>query len=167
MTQAFLSIGSNQNNPLQQIESAFSKLEVLFGTIEHSSIYVTQPVGHVKQEPFMNAAILLETGPDPYELLDVLMSLEKEAGRDRVEEIPNGPRNLDLDIILFANLTLVDDELTVPHPRFRQRRFVLKPLSEIAAHVVDPVTGKSISQLLEECEDNSWVVPMNEKVLAQ
>lgn len=165
MSQVLLSIGSNQNDPHTQIASAFSKLQNRFKKVQFSSLYETQPVGGISQDTFINAAILLETDLAPGKLLDTLMSIERDAGRDRRTEIPNGPRNLDLDIILYGDLIIAQDDLSIPHPRFRQRRFVLQPMSEIAATFVDPVTGKQVSKLLDACEDTNWVTLLEKELV--
>ncbi|NQV30705.1 MAG: 2-amino-4-hydroxy-6-hydroxymethyldihydropteridine diphosphokinase [Candidatus Marinimicrobia bacterium] len=160
MTRCLISIGSNQNEPQLQIKSAFEQLDQIYEQVELSELYLTEPVGQVKQETFLNAAISLETKSTPQQLLKQLLDIECLAGRNRDSEIPKGPRNLDLDIILFGNEILQSESLIIPHPRYRERRFVLAPLSTIAPEHVDPVSQKSISQLLFECPDTSWVKPL-------
>jgi len=92
------------------------------------------------------------------------MDLEHQAHRNRDQEISNGPRSLDLDIILYGSEILSKPELEIPHPRFRDRRFVLEPMQEIASESIDPVSQKSISQLLDECTDMNWVREMEEEL---
>ena len=165
MTVALISIGSNQNNPQFQIETALSKIQKQYGNASMSSVYWTEPVGGIPQDAFLNAAIHLETQGSARELLNDLMEIERQAQRDRTSETPNGPRNLDLDIILFGDEVISESDLEIPHPRFRSRRFVLEPMNEIAATFIDPVTQNSISDLLEKCNDTNWVKPMVEDVL--
>jgi len=157
MTEVLLSIGSNKNNPELQIETAVRSLNQRFKHVKVSSLYLTEPVGGVAQDAFINAAVVFETELSAPQLMDHLTQLEDSAQRNRKVETPNGPRNLDLDIILFGDTVLADSTLTIPHPRFRERRFVLEPLGEIAPQAVDPITGKNIKTLLNECEDTNWV----------
>jgi len=167
MTQVLLSIGSNKHYPQLQIETAFSSLCRCFDNVRMSSLYLTEPVGGIPQDSFINAAIRLDTQLSTHELLQFLMELERQAHRNRSQEIPNGPRSLDLDIILFGDEILSETDLVIPHPRFRDRRFVLEPMQEIAPEVVDPMSGKSISLLLDKCTDMKWVKKMEEELVTQ
>lgn len=96
----------------------------------------------------MNAAVVGTTTLAPRALLDALLEIEQRFGRTR--EYPNAPRTIDLDLILYGREVLNEPGLTVPHPRFRERPFVLQPLSEIAPQMVDPVTGRSVEALLRD-----------------
>jgi len=167
MTQVLVSIGSNKNNPQRQIELAFTRLQERFKNAIMSPLYLTEPVGGIPQDAFINAAIKLDTQLSAHELLHILMDLEHQAHRNRDTEIPNGPRNLDLDIILFGDEILSESDLEIPHPRFRARRFVLEPMCDIAPEVIDPVSKNSISQLLTACADNNWVKDLEVELLAQ
>ncbi|MBC8376954.1 MAG: 2-amino-4-hydroxy-6-hydroxymethyldihydropteridine diphosphokinase [FCB group bacterium] len=167
MTQVLISIGSNKQNPQHQIETAFLRLNQRFDNVRMSSLYLTEPVGGIPQDSFINAAIRLDTQVSAHELLQFLMVLEHQAHRNRAQEISNGPRSLDLDIILFGDEILSESDLVIPHPRFRDRRFVLEPMQVIAPEVIDPVSQKSISQLLDECSDRNWVKEMEEEILTQ
>ncbi|NQT64437.1 MAG: 2-amino-4-hydroxy-6-hydroxymethyldihydropteridine diphosphokinase [Candidatus Marinimicrobia bacterium] len=167
MTQVLISIGSNKHNPQLQIETAFSSLNQRFDDVRMSSLYLTEPVGGITQDAFINAAIRLDTQLSAHELLQFLMDLERQAHRNRAQEISNGPRSLDLDIILFGDEILSDSDLVIPHPRFRDRRFVLEPMQEIAPEGIDPISQKNISQLLDECTDTNWVKEMEEVLLTQ
>ena len=95
---------------------------------------------------FLNAAAVGSTEVPPRDLLHALLSIEAERGRERPH--PGAARTLDLDLVLYGNLVLNEPELAVPHPRFRERRFVLEPLAEIAPDLVDPVTGSTVGELL-------------------
>ncbi|MBC8194091.1 MAG: 2-amino-4-hydroxy-6-hydroxymethyldihydropteridine diphosphokinase, partial [FCB group bacterium] len=132
-----------------------------------SPLYLTEPVGGIPQDAFINAAIKLDTQLNAHELLHILMDIEHQAHRNRDTDIPNGPRNLDLDIILFGDEILSESDLEIPHPRFRVRRFVLEPMCDIAPEVIDPVSKNSISQLLAACADNNWVKDLEVELLAQ
>lgn len=166
MTQVLLSIGSNQNDPKTQILLAFDQIRQAFEHAEMSRLYLTEPVGGITQDAFINGAIRFDTELSPVELLAYLMELERMAGRNRDQETPNGPRNLDLDIILFGTQIVSLPDLKLPHPRYKERRFVLKPMLDIAADVIDPLIGKSVRQLLDECQDASWVKLLNEEIVA-
>lgn len=165
MTQVLISIGSNQNNPQRQIKTAFESIRSNYAEAQMSSLFLTQPVGGVSQEAFVNASIKFKTDSSAESLLAYLMSLEQKARRNRQEEIPNGPRNLDLDIILFGQSVSSDATLSIPHPRFRERRFVLVPSAEIAGEMRDPVSGESIDQLLKNCTDTYWVRSLDEEMI--
>jgi len=114
-----------------------------------SSFHATEPVGVDGPQPmFLNAAAVGESTLSAPAILDVLLAVEAGFGRERPQ--PRAPRTLDLDLI-FYGLEIIDTPgLTVPHPRFRERRFILEPLAEIAADWVDPVTGKTVGVLLRE-----------------
>jgi 2-amino-4-hydroxy-6-hydroxymethyldihydropteridine diphosphokinase len=99
------------------------------------------------QPLYLNAAAVGETILPPRALLDLLLGIERERGRER-PPVPNSPRTLDLDLILFGGLIIDEPDLIVPHPRFRERRFVLEPLAEVAPDLVDPSTGETVATLL-------------------
>ena len=113
-----------------------------------SSFHETEPVGGPPgQGPYLNAAAVLETTLDPLELLHVLQAIEARFGR--VRTVRWGERTLDLDLLLFDDRIIESTELTVPHPRLAERRFVLEPLAEIAPDAIEPRTGRTVSELLE------------------
>ena len=132
MTTAYVGLGSNLADPVKQVESAFEELDRLPGTrvVKRSSLHRTKPVGYAAQPDFVNAVAQLETGLTAERLLDELQSIEARHGRER--SFPNAPRTLDLDLLLFGRLVLATERLTLPHPRMRDRAFVLDPLREIA-----------------------------------
>lgn len=133
MAKVYLGLGSNLNDPLSQIKQALEALKKLPDTVLEccSSFYQTKPVGFSEQPDFWNAVVKLDTTLDPYRLLDELHAIEKAQGRIRTAQ-KNGPRTLDLDILLYDTLTLKDEALMIPHPRMMDREFVLQPLREIA-----------------------------------
>ena len=106
----------------------------------------------------MNAAARVRFDGEPLELLRICQSIESRQGRTRT--VRNGPRTLDLDILLFGNVVLETKELTLPHPRLAERRFVLVPLVEIAGDVRHPVLGSTMRELLSRCTDRSAVTPL-------
>ena len=119
MTQVLVSIGSNKNNPQRQIELAFTRLQERFKNAIMSPLYLTEPVGGIPQDAFINAAIKLDTQLNAHELLQILMDLEHQAHRNRDTDIPNGPRNLDLDIILFGDEILSESDKNWPEAAYR------------------------------------------------
>jgi len=119
-----------------------------------SSFYDTTPVGLTEQPRFLNGAMLLDTELEPMELMRALLAIELAMGRDRAAAAANGPRVIDLDLLLMGDVVLrsgPDDpiELTLPHPAMAERRFVLEPLAEIAPAMVDPVSSRTVAELLE------------------
>ncbi|HUX16476.1 MAG TPA: 2-amino-4-hydroxy-6-hydroxymethyldihydropteridine diphosphokinase, partial [Phycisphaerae bacterium] len=111
-----------------------------------SSLVETDPVGVGAQPRFLNAAAVGTTTLEPRALLEALLAIERERGRER--PAPGAARTLDLDLVLFGDRMVDEEGLRVPHPRFRERRFVLEPLAEIAPDLVDPETGKTVGEIL-------------------
>jgi 2-amino-4-hydroxy-6-hydroxymethyldihydropteridine diphosphokinase len=132
VTVAFVGLGSNLEDPVRQVETALAELDHLPHTrvVKRSTLHRTAPVGYANQPDFINAVAQLETGLPAERLLDELHALEARHGRTR--SFPNAPRTLDLDLLLFGRLVVHSEKLTLPHPRMREREFVLKPLREIA-----------------------------------
>jgi len=154
MKQAFVALGSNLANPISQVESAFAALENLPNThvVKKSSLYKTAPIGYEAEQlnqipDFINAVAELETDLAPIELLDALLEIENQAGRER--PYLNAPRVLDCDLLLYENVSMESTKLILPHPRMHQRGFVLLPLFEIAAQLSIPNHGK-IATLIHE-----------------
>jgi 2-amino-4-hydroxy-6-hydroxymethyldihydropteridine diphosphokinase len=143
---AYIALGSNLKDPIAQVEGGIEELAMLrdtrLGAV--SSLYRTAPVGIVDQPDFINAVAMIETELTPRELLDELLAIERRYARMRGAK--NGPRTLDLDIVLYGDTTHDDDVLTIPHPRMHERAFVLVPLAEIAPDAVVPGLGK-VSEL--------------------
>jgi 2-amino-4-hydroxy-6-hydroxymethyldihydropteridine diphosphokinase len=147
--QVAIALGSNLGDRRAHLEYAIDALGLDLRNLVSSSFYETQPVGVGDEHGwYLNAAVVGRTALSPRELLERLLDIEEERGRTR--PYPMAPRTLDLDLILYADLIMSDFEITVPHPRFREREFVLAPLAEIAPEMVDPVTRQSIAQLNAE-----------------
>jgi 2-amino-4-hydroxy-6-hydroxymethyldihydropteridine diphosphokinase len=148
MRTAYIGMGANLASwagaPEATLAAAALRLESLGRVTRRSSLYSTAPVGFAAQPRFANTVVALETELGPHELLDGLLAMEKEFGRDRTAGVVNGPRTLDLDILLLGDLEISEDGLEIPHPRLAERAFVLAPLNEIAPHVVVPGSGRTV-----------------------
>jgi 2-amino-4-hydroxy-6-hydroxymethyldihydropteridine diphosphokinase len=144
---AAVALGSNLGDRAAHLNHAVSRLRDLLVGLRVSHFYDTVPVGAAGPQPlYLNAAAVGETATPARELLDILLAIENERRRER--PYLNAPRSLDLDLILFGDATIDEPGLVVPHPRFRERRFVLEPLAEIAPEMKDPVTGRTVLDLL-------------------
>ena len=127
---------------------AIERVGALGRVVAVSTFYDTAPVGYLDQPRFLNAAMLLETELGPLQLLESLLAIERTMGRDRAATVAKGPRVIDLDVLLFGDVVMATPVLTLPHPAMRERRFVLEPLAEIAPGMIDPVTGRTMAELL-------------------
>ena len=138
---AWVGLGSNLAAPRKQLESALAGLAALPATrvLRVSSFYRTAPVGYAGQPDFINAVAAIETGLAPRALLEALLDIERRHGRIRT--IANGPRTLDLDLLLHGDQRIDEPGLTLPHPRMHERAFVMVPLAEIAPELAIPGRG--------------------------
>jgi len=130
VTRVFVGLGSNLGDRELNLRRALQRLEEL-GTVRASSFRETDPVGVTDQPKFLNAAAEVATDLPPRDLLERLLEIERELGRDRATEPRWGPRVIDLDLLLFGEEAIDEPGLTVPHPRLADRRFVLEPLCEL------------------------------------
>jgi 2-amino-4-hydroxy-6-hydroxymethyldihydropteridine diphosphokinase len=151
MTKCAVGLGSNLGNSLNTLESSLQLLDEIPGInlIATSSWYRTKPVGP-PQPDYLNGCALLEVQQTPEEFLVLLQAVELQFGRVRTERW--GARTLDLDLLLYDELVLNTPNLQIPHPRMRERAFVLVPLAEIAANWIEPRSGKTIAQLVKEVD---------------
>lgn len=147
--EAYIALGSNMGEKEKYIEEAIEKLKKLEGSkVEKvSTLIITEPYGGVEQDLFVNGALKMKTLLTPHELLEKLHQIEQEAKRERL--IHWGPRTLDLDILLYDQLVLEDDDLCIPHVDMHNRDFVLKPMAEIAPYKRHPVYGLTMKEMLE------------------
>lgn len=145
--QAVIALGSNQGDSHKILKAAIEDIAQLPHTLvtQTSTFIRTKPWGYLDQPDFLNAVILVETQLDPYVLFDHLSALEQKYKRVRL--FKNGPRTLDLDVILYGDMVSTDPKLTLPHPRAQERLFVIEPLYEIAPDLVFPDTKRSVKEV--------------------
>jgi 2-amino-4-hydroxy-6-hydroxymethyldihydropteridine diphosphokinase len=144
---AAVALGSNLGDRHAHLNYAVSRLRAFLANLKASNFIETDPVDVSEPQPrYLNAVAVGQTTLSPREVLDALLAIERERGRERPHA--NAPRTLDLDLILLGDLVIDEPGLSVPHPRFAKRRFVLEPLASIAPDLVDPRTGRSIGELV-------------------
>ena len=142
-----IALGSNVGDRDAHLDFAVSRLSQLLTDLRSSSRYDTEPVDVVgDQARYLNAAVVGRTSLEATDLLAAIQQIEEDRGRERPYK--NAPRTLDLDLILYDDAVMSAPDVVVPHPRFRERLFVLEPLAEIAPGLVDPKTGLTVRELL-------------------
>ncbi len=146
MAVVYLGLGSNDGDRLENLRDAARRLHAEVMLTQVSSIYETEPVGYAKQPWFLNAVLEGFTELSPAELLQFAIGIERALGR--VRPFPNAPRTLDIDILLFGEQMISTPSLTIPHPRLTERGFTLCPLTEIAPHLVHPISGQTMEKIL-------------------
>ena len=157
----YIGLGSNLGDPIAELRGAVSELESRGVELRsRSSLYQTEPVDAPEQAWFVNAVTEIRFGGRPDELLQICVNVETARGRERTRR--NQPRILDLDVLLLEDIVLATDELTIPHPRLHERRFVLEPMVEIAPDAIHPGLRKTMRDLLKECMDESKVVRLED-----
>lgn len=151
---AHVAFGSNLGDRIGQLVSARDALVATASVrfVAASRIWETEPVGPPGQSAYLNAAIALDVQLPPRKLLELLLALERRAGRDRDRELVRwGPRVLDLDLLLYGDRVICEPDLEIPHPRLHERSFVLEPLCEIAGGQVHPRLGGTLASHLSRC----------------
>ena len=148
-TPVAIALGSNVGDRASHLAFAVRELSRILQETRVSPFFDTAPVGVPADQPrFLNAAVTGTTHLPPRELLNELLAIEQRRGRERPYRF--APRTLDLDLIFYGDQVVMEEGLDVPHPRFRERLFVLEPLAAIAADWLDPVTGKRVAELFEK-----------------
>jgi len=149
----YIGLGSNLNNPKQQMYNAINLLRAIADTtlIKVSKLYWSTPLGPKDQPDYINAVALINSQLSLYDLHSALLNIEKSLGK--IKTIPNGPRIIDLDILLYGNMLLRSPTIEVPHPGLETRDFVLQPLHDISPNLVLP-NGHLLSYFLNNCKDS-------------
>lgn len=145
MVDVYLGLGANTGAPRENLREAVRRLGDVCELVAVSSLWATEPVGFLEQDWFLNAAAHVRTEWTARRLLDFLHEIERGMGRERI--VRNGPRTIDVDILLWGGASIGEPGLTVPHPRMADRLFVMEPLWELAPELVVPGLGRSVAEL--------------------
>lgn len=151
MDKIYILLGGNIGDVLTTFNTVKHQLKSNCQIINQSSIYLTKAWGNTNQPDFYNQVLEVDSHLIPKDLLDFLLSIETKLGRLR--ELKNDPRTIDIDILFYGSQIIQEENLTIPHPKIRERKFTLIPLNEIASNFVHPVFNKTIHQLLIDCID--------------
>lgn len=157
MSKVFLLFGSNLGNRKNTITRATAIIERRIGTIiKNSAFYESEPWGFENENSFINQLVIYDTLKMPFEILDNIKETENELGRVRTK-VQFSSRTIDIDILYYETEIIREKNLIIPHPGIKERKFALEPLVEIEPEFKHPVFNKTNQELLDLCEDNSWV----------
>jgi len=160
----YIALGSNQGNRFELLQEAVYRIRKRIGTVLSVSKVYESPAWGFESESFLNACIKIKTERVAHEVLEILLAIENELGRDQTPKEGYAARPIDLDILLFDEQIISEKRLEIPHPRMELRQFVLTPLLDIAAEVTHPISTKTIQNLQESCKDESvlrvWAEPL-------
>lgn len=161
MHTTYLGLGSNLGDRESHLKSAISQLQKL-GEILSSPIYETEPFGFADQPWFLNCVVKLKTDLDPLQLFAETQKIEKSLGKET--EFKNGPRTIDIDVLLFDNIILESDDITIPHPHMHERNTVLIPLCDIAPDSIHPQLNLTAKELLETAQNSGEIELFSSKI---
>jgi 2-amino-4-hydroxy-6-hydroxymethyldihydropteridine diphosphokinase len=154
MNKVCLLTGSNEDDRIRNLQKAKDFIGERIGTVSRESdIYETEPWGYKSEKYYLNQCLLIETNLSPEKMMEVILDIENTMGRRR-EKRKYRDRKIDIDILFYNDEKIRFRDITIPHPRLHERRFVLVPLSEIVPQYIHPVLGKTIENLLSECTDS-------------
>ncbi len=148
----WIGLGANLGDAAKTFLAAYHSLTDAIENLRPSSLYITRPFGDTSQGDFTNAVVSGICQLDPTDLLSLLQRIENQLGKRKLR--PNGPRTIDLDILFWGNRIFNSNDLQIPHPRATERDFVLLPMHELDSHWIDPVSGKSIAELLLSLDEH-------------
>ncbi|MFH1014126.1 MAG: 2-amino-4-hydroxy-6-hydroxymethyldihydropteridine diphosphokinase [Thermoplasmatota archaeon] len=141
----FLGLGSNIGNKEDYINKALSFISELYEVKKISHLYLTEPVGNIKQDWFLNCVVEIKTNVDPKKLLSSFKAIERKLGR--IKTVKNGPRSIDIDILFYGDHIVNTKNLIIPHPLIQDRLFVLQPMMDINPDFIHPMSKKSIHEM--------------------
>jgi 2-amino-4-hydroxy-6-hydroxymethyldihydropteridine diphosphokinase len=150
MADIYLALGSNLDDSKANINTAMELLNQYIENIVRAPFYTSKAIGYTRQPDFINTAIKGSTVLEPLELLKCIKLVEKKVGR--IDRFRWGPREIDIDIIFYDNIVINSESLTIPHPQYLKRDFVLKPISDIAPDLIDPISRKPIISILNKLD---------------
>jgi len=152
MATVYLALGSNVGDGDRQFDRAIELLMPALSHVQQAPRYSSKAVGFTDQPDFLNTVISGETDLDPKQLLELTQSVEQHVGR--VKRFHWGPREIDIDIIFYDNRVIELPDLSIPHPRFSERDFVLKPLKDLSPELVDPLTHNTVKALYDQLSED-------------
>ena len=151
-----LSLGANLGDRLSALKYAIKRMSEIIPDIVSSDVYETEPLGYTDQPAFLNCACIGHTNSSVEEILNLINSIHAELHRKPRPKWHE--REIDIDILLYGDMIIASEHISIPHPRMHERAFVLQPLSDIAPGMPHPIRKQTISALLEQCDDHSEII---------